>query len=169
MTILSFADLDPAKIEVFSHPMLQFVTLYQAKQILILGYADGQFIKPYYISPNSNLFFDSAEAAEGFGRVFKHAVALCKESSEQPKKRIWTADLLGGEYLIEVREGGMHISIVKPPSDYAFDKYHLMRTEWVANNVVLDLANGVYTAHLTFGFIRPNKKTDLCHAMKKGP
>ena len=160
MTILNFADLDPAKIEVFGGgtPILQFITLYQAKQILILGYADGQFIEPYYATPNYNLSFDSAEAAEGFGRVFKHAVTLCKESSEQPKKRAWTADLLGGEYLIEVREGEMHISIVKPPSDEAFDKYHIMRTEWVANNVVLNSGNGFYTAHLTFHFNRPNKR-----------
>ena len=63
MTILSFEDLDPAKIEVFNagSPMLQFKTLYQAKQILILGYADGQFIEPYYIAPNSNLLFDSGD------------------------------------------------------------------------------------------------------------
>ncbi len=160
MTILNLADLDPAKIEVFGGgtPILQFITLYQAKQILILGYADGQFIEPYYATPNYNLSFDSADAAEGFGRVFKHAVTLCKESSEQPKKRTWTADPLGGEYLIEVREGEMRISIVKPPSDEAFDKYHIMRTEWVANNVVLNSGNGVYTAHLKFHFNRPNKK-----------
>jgi len=84
MIILSFADLDPAKIEVFKvNPMLQFLTLYQAKQILILGYANGQFIEPYYATPNYNLLFDSAEAAEGFGRVFKHAVTLCKESARR--------------------------------------------------------------------------------------
>jgi hypothetical protein len=73
MTILSFEDMDPAKIEVFKagSPMLQFKTLYEAKQILILGYADEQFIEPYYIAPNSNLLFDSGEAAEGFARMFK--------------------------------------------------------------------------------------------------
>jgi hypothetical protein len=160
MTLLNFADLDQAKIEVFggSTPILQFITLYQAKQILILGYADGQFIEPYYATPNYNLIFDSAEAAEGFGRMFRHAVTLCKESSEQSKKRTWTADLLGGEYLIEMREGEMHILIVRPPTDDAFDKYHLMRTEWVANNVVLNSGNGTYTTHVKFGFNRPSKK-----------
>ena len=52
----------------------------------------------------------------------------------------------------------MQVFIVKPPSDDAFDKYHIMRTEWVSNNVALHLANGIYTAHLTFHFNRPNKK-----------
>ena len=160
VTLMSLADIDPAKIEVFTvgSAMLQFVTLYHANQMLILGYANGQFIEPYNIAANSNIFFDSPEAAEGFARMFRHAVAACQESTGRPKKRTWTADILGGEYLIEVRDSVMQISIVKPPSDDAFDRYHIMRTEWVSNNVALNLANGLYTAHLTFHFNRPNKK-----------
>jgi S1-C subfamily serine protease len=79
MTIFSFADLDPAKVEVvyLGSPMFQFITLYQTKQILIL--ADGQFVVPKY-----NLMLDSADAAEEFARMFKQAVALCGDSSEQP-------------------------------------------------------------------------------------
>jgi len=161
VTIISLADIDPAKIEVFAvttFPILQFQTLYKANKIMILGYADGRFIPPYHVGPNSNIGFDSSESAKGFGRMFRHAVALCGESSEQVKKKTWTADILGGEYLIEVREGEMHISIVKPPSDEAFDKYHIMRTEWVANNIVLNSGNDVYATQLKFHFNRPEKK-----------
>ncbi len=83
VTVLSLADIDPEKIQVFNvvGPMLQFITFHRASQIMVLGYADGQFIEPYNLAPNSNLFFDSADAAEGFGRMFRHTVAACQGPS----------------------------------------------------------------------------------------
>lgn len=85
MTVMSFTDIDPAKIDVFDvgqTPILQFITFSRVNNIIIAGYAGGRFIPPYHIAPNSNIQFDSRESAEGFGRMFKHAVALCQESSQ---------------------------------------------------------------------------------------
>jgi S1-C subfamily serine protease len=94
MTVMSFTDIDPAKIDVFDigqTPILQFITFSRVNDIIIAGYAGGRFIPPYHIAPNSNIQFDSHESAEGFSRMFKHAVALCGESSEFATKETLAA------------------------------------------------------------------------------
>ncbi len=76
--LMSFTDINPAKIEVFDD-MMQFITLGE-KQKMIIGQPGNS---TFTLIPNSNFIFDSPNSAERFSQVFRHAVAFCGENQQK--------------------------------------------------------------------------------------